>query len=106
MPAKNILLFGATGQIGSFILEAVLTARNSFGRVAIFTSARTAEAKSAYLEKLKQQKVDIIIGDVEDESAVKAAYNGIIHSTIVYITYYTPPALSIASQWLIGPPRN
>ncbi|KAJ5408528.1 hypothetical protein N7509_002411 [Penicillium cosmopolitanum] len=77
MAAKNILLFGATGQIGSFILEAILTTRDSFGRVAIFTSARTAETKSAYLEKLKQQKIEIIIGDVDDENAVKAAYNGI-----------------------------
>jgi uncharacterized protein YbjT (DUF2867 family) len=87
MAAKNILLFGATGQIGSFILEAVLTARDSFGRVAIFTSARTAETKSAYLEKLIQQKVEIIVGDVEDESAVKAAYNGIRYPIKLYLLY-------------------
>lgn len=99
MAAKNILLFGATGQIGSFILEAILTTRDSFGRVAIFTSARTAETKSAYLEKLKQQKIEIIIGDVDDENAVKAAYNGIRHSIIVYLLLYynyphpSPPQL-------------
>ena len=78
MVAKNLLLFGATGQIGSFILEAILSARSSFDRVAIFTSAKTAETKSEYLERLKQQKVEILTGDVENESAVKAAYKGII----------------------------
>lgn len=77
MAAKNLLLFGATGQIGSFIVEAILNARSSFDRVAIFTSSKTAEAKSEYLENLKQQRVEILIGDVEDESAVKAAYKGI-----------------------------
>ncbi|KAJ5085437.1 hypothetical protein N7532_010208 [Penicillium argentinense] len=77
MAAKNLLFFGATGQIGSFILEAILTKRGSFGRVAIFTSARTTETKSAYLKKLKAQDVEVIVGDVEDESAIKAAYTGI-----------------------------
>jgi len=76
MVAQSILLFGATGQIGSFILSAVLTARSQFGRVAIFTSPRTAETKAAFLEKLKQQNVEVIIGDIEDENAVKAAYSG------------------------------
>ncbi|KAJ5947300.1 hypothetical protein N7466_000315 [Penicillium verhagenii] len=77
MSPKNLLLFGATGTIGSFILESILTARSQFDRVAIFTSPRTAETKAAYLEKLKAQNIEVIVGDVEDESAVKAAYNGI-----------------------------
>lgn len=79
--AKNLLLFGATGQIGSFILESILTARNSFNRVAIFTSTRTAEAKSAYLNKLQHHKIEIITGDIEDENAIKAAYKGTIKFT-------------------------
>lgn len=74
--AQNLLLFGATGQIGSFILESILTSRNSFNRVAILTSTRTAETKSAYLNKLQQHKIEIIIGDIEDENAIKAAYKG------------------------------
>lgn len=76
MAAQNILLFGATGQIGSFILTAILSARTQFGRVAIFTSPHTAETKAAYLEKLKKQNVEVIIGSIEDENAIKTAYDG------------------------------
>lgn len=75
-PAKNILLFGATGNIGSFILDAILPVRSQFGRIAIFTSPHTAETKAAQLEKLKEQGVEVIIGSVEDEEAVKSAYAG------------------------------
>ncbi|KAJ5748213.1 uncharacterized protein N7511_009909 [Penicillium nucicola] len=75
--AKNILLFGATGTIGSFILDAILPVRDQFNRVAIFTSAHTAETKAEHLDKLRKQNVEIIIGSVEDEEAVKAAYEGI-----------------------------
>lgn len=74
--AKNILLFGATGTIGSFILDAILPARSQFNRIAIFTSPHTAETKAAQLSKLKQQGVEVIIGNVEEEEAVKAAYAG------------------------------
>ena len=73
---SNLLLFGATGQIGSFILDAIVSVRGKFGRVAIFTSQRTAETKASYLDKLRQQNIEIIVGDVEDENAVKAAYEG------------------------------
>ena len=89
MAPKNLLLFGATGQIGSFILEAILSARSQFTRVAIFTSQRTAETKTSYLDKLKKQNVEVIVGNVEDENAVKAAFEGmsfysfpIIHETL------------------------
>ncbi|OQE47526.1 hypothetical protein PENCOP_c001G02374 [Penicillium coprophilum] len=75
--AKNILLFGATGNIGSFILDAILPERSQFGRIAIFTSPRTAETKTSDLNKLKDQGVEVIVGNVEDENAVKAAYEGI-----------------------------
>ena len=74
--AKNILLFGATGTIGSFVLDAILTERPQFDRVAIFTSPHTAEAKASQLNKLKEQGVEVIVGNVENENAVKAAYEG------------------------------
>ncbi|KAJ5083612.1 hypothetical protein N7456_013039 [Penicillium angulare] len=77
MSPKNLLLFGATGTIGSYILDAILSARSQFDRVAIFTSPRTAETKASALEKLKAQNVEIIVGDIEDEEAIKAAYVGI-----------------------------
>lgn len=80
MSTQNILLFGATGAIGSFILNAILAQRSQFGRIAIFTSQRTAETKG---EQLKKQGVEVIIGDLEDESVVKAAYEGkYIHSLL------------------------
>ncbi|KAG0158914.1 hypothetical protein PDIDSM_6434 [Penicillium digitatum] len=63
--AKKILLFGATGNIGSFILDAILSERSRFGRVVIFTSPQTAETK------------EVIVGNIEDENAVKGAYEGI-----------------------------
>ncbi|KAJ5367699.1 hypothetical protein N7541_001640 [Penicillium brevicompactum] len=75
--AKNILLFGATGTIGTFILDALLSVRSQFGRIAIFTSPHTAKTKTAQLDKLKKQTVEVIIGNVEDEEAVKSAYAGI-----------------------------
>ncbi|KAJ5760626.1 hypothetical protein N7520_007782 [Penicillium odoratum] len=81
--SKNLLLFGATGAIGSFILEAILSARPQFDRVAIFTSPRTAETKASHLEKLKAQNVEIIVGDIEDEDAIKAAYTGTTQSNSI-----------------------
>jgi FlaA1/EpsC-like NDP-sugar epimerase len=90
--AKNILLFGATGTIGSFILDAILPVRAQFNRVAIFTSPHTAETKSAHLEKLKQQNVEVIIGSVEDEEAIKAAYEGLnLPLSPIYQSQYINP---------------
>lgn len=79
MTPQNILLFGATGQIGTFILDAILSAREKFNRIAIFTSPHTVEIKASHLKELKQRNVDVIVGDVEDENAVKAAYEGKTH---------------------------
>ncbi|KAJ5551340.1 hypothetical protein N7535_000710 [Penicillium sp. DV-2018c] len=75
--AKNILLFGATGNIGTYILNAILSSRDKFNRIAIFTSPNTATSKATQLNKLKEQGVEIVVGNVEDENAVKAAYEGI-----------------------------
>ncbi|OGM48954.1 isoflavone reductase family protein [Aspergillus bombycis] len=76
---KNILLFGATGNIGSYILDAILAAREEFDRVAIFTSLATAAAKKDFLDDLKRSKnVEVLVGDLQqDEDAVKKAYEGI-----------------------------
>jgi uncharacterized protein YbjT (DUF2867 family) len=73
MSPQNILVFGATGTIGSYILDAILAQREQFGRIAVFTSARTAETKG---DALKKKGVEVIVGDLEDENAVKAAYEG------------------------------
>jgi FlaA1/EpsC-like NDP-sugar epimerase len=74
---RNILLFGATGNIGIYILNAILAAREEFDRIAIFTSSATATSKSDFLNGLKQNKnVEVIVGDIQDEDAVRKAYNG------------------------------
>ncbi|KOC14200.1 isoflavone reductase family protein [Aspergillus flavus AF70] len=75
---RNILLFGATGNIGTYILQAILTARDEFDRIAIFTSQATAASKKDYLDDLKRTKnVEVLVGDVQDQDAVRKAYHGI-----------------------------
>ena len=74
---QNILLFGALGFIGTYITEAIIKSRSSFGRIVIFTSSSTATSKSAGLELLKSQGVEIIVGDVNNDSEVLNAYEGI-----------------------------
>lgn len=87
MPPQNILVFGATGAIGSFILNAILAQREHFGRIAIFTSARTAETKG---DALKKQGIEVIVGNLEDENAIKAAYEGkYIHTPSISTLFYT-----------------
>lgn len=75
-PSKNILIFGGTGVIGKFITQGLLNANPSFDRVAIFTSASTAQNKTALLEPWKQQGLEIIVGDITSDSDVLSAYKG------------------------------
>jgi nucleoside-diphosphate-sugar epimerase len=74
-PSK-ILLFGATGVIGKYILEQLIEAKPAFERVGIFTSPGTAETKKEDLEKLKEKGVKVVIGDVNSDSDVKKAFEG------------------------------
>jgi nucleoside-diphosphate-sugar epimerase len=83
---QNILLFGATGQIGSHILSALLSARTEFQRIAIFTSLSTATSKAEHLNALKANGVEVIVGDLTAEADVKRAYEGISLPTTYPIT--------------------
>ncbi|KAL1968900.1 hypothetical protein VTN77DRAFT_1261 [Rasamsonia byssochlamydoides] len=80
---RNILLFGATGNIGRFILDAIVSARSEFNRVVVFTSAaagtgtETPNSKAALLADLANKRVEVITGDIADEKAVAEAYRGI-----------------------------
>ncbi|KAL1988195.1 hypothetical protein VTN96DRAFT_725 [Rasamsonia emersonii] len=77
---RNILLFGATGTIGRFILDAIVSARSEFDRVVVFTSSAAAAGtpKAAVLDDLAANKgVEVIRGDIADEKAVEEAYRGI-----------------------------
>lgn len=95
MAPQNILLFGATGAIGRFILNALLAQRSQFGRIAIFTSPRTAETKG---EQLKKQGIEVIVGSIEDESAVKAAYEGKYTHTHTHTQSASPSSMDYTSN--------
>lgn len=76
-PSK-ILIFGATGQIGTYITEALLAAAPPFPSISIFTSAETARSKDALLSQWKARGLSVIVGDVTDKAQVQAAYaNGV-----------------------------
>lgn len=76
LKAENILLFGATGLIGKFILEAILNNRSRFNRVAVFTSPSTLDRKKDAIESLKSKGVEVVVGDVKNEKDVLNAYEG------------------------------
>jgi NAD(P)-dependent dehydrogenase (short-subunit alcohol dehydrogenase family) len=72
-PSK-ILIFGATGQIGAYITEALLSADPPFPHVAAFTSEATARDKAALLSRWRSRGLSVITGDVTDKAQVQAAY--------------------------------
>jgi len=75
-PKENLLLLGATGYIGSYILDQIIAAKPSFGRIAIFTSPKTAETKAEKIEKLKAQGVEVIIGNTGNDEELLKAFEG------------------------------
>jgi putative NADH-flavin reductase len=74
---ENLLLLGATGYIGTYILEQIIKAKENFGKIAIFTSPSTAEKKPDVLEKLKGQGVEVIIGDTGNSEELLKAFEGV-----------------------------
>lgn len=73
--ASNILIFGATGFIGTFITEKIISAQPAFNHITIFTSTNTVNTKGELLDKWKKAgKVTIITGEVDSEADVSAAY--------------------------------
>jgi uncharacterized protein YbjT (DUF2867 family) len=73
---QDILVFGGTGVIGQFIVKALLASKDSFGRLAIFTSQNTVETKASFIRSLKDGGFEIIVGDVRNDEDVVAAYQG------------------------------
>jgi hypothetical protein len=72
---NKILVFGATGLIGTHILNAILNAQPPFEKVGIFTSTSTANAKGQLLDELKTKGVEIHIGDVTSTEDITKAYS-------------------------------
>lgn len=75
-PSKKILVFGGTGLIGKFLVDALVEAKGSFERIGIFTSAATVDSKKELIDSYKSQGVEVITGDVGSESDVLEAYKG------------------------------
>lgn len=71
---SRILVIGATGVIGKFITEAIISAKPSFNHVAILTSSKTVETKHELLERWRQSGVSIVTGDVTKDTDVAHAY--------------------------------
>lgn len=73
--ASNILIFGATGFIGTFITDKIVAAQPAFNHITIFTSTNTVNTKGELLGRWKKAvNVTVITGDVDSEADVSAAY--------------------------------
>ncbi|GAM38996.1 isoflavone reductase family protein [Talaromyces pinophilus] len=83
---RNILLIGATGNIGRFITRSIVSARGEFDRVAILTSAPAAgsEKEKFINEELKPKNVEIIVGDISNEEDVLNAYKAKGIDTVIF----------------------
>jgi uncharacterized protein YbjT (DUF2867 family) len=79
MSKSNLLVFGATGAIGSYIIAAIVNAKDSFGRIAVFTSPNTLSTKATEINALRENGVEIITGDVTKKEDVVAAFEGAFH---------------------------
>ncbi|OJJ08284.1 hypothetical protein ASPVEDRAFT_47451 [Aspergillus versicolor CBS 583.65] len=77
MSTSNLLVFGATGAIGSYIIAAIVNARDSFNRIAVFTSPNTLSAKETEINVLRDKGVEILVGDVTNKDDVLKAFDGI-----------------------------
>ncbi|KAL4931407.1 uncharacterized protein BDV17DRAFT_288947 [Aspergillus undulatus] len=77
MSKSSLLIFGATGAIGSYITAAIVNAKDQFARIAIFTSPNTLETKGAEITALREKGVDIIVGDLNRKEDVLRAFEGI-----------------------------
>jgi len=76
-PPKNILVIGATGLIGRYIIQELIAAKDAFGRLAVFTSEDTAQKKASEIDSLKSKGVNIILGDLTNTVDIQRAYEGI-----------------------------
>ncbi|EXJ84779.1 hypothetical protein A1O3_05451 [Capronia epimyces CBS 606.96] len=76
---KKLLIFGATGLVGSRITREIVRNKSQFERIAIFTSRTTVESatKSEQIASLQKEGVGVIVGDVTSAGDVARAYSGI-----------------------------
>lgn len=75
-PTEKVLVFGATGVIGRYIVKALVHAQPPFKRIGIYTSANTVEKKAAEIQSLKDKGAEVIVGDFNDEAKILETYKG------------------------------
>jgi len=81
---QNLLIFGATGYIGTHITQQIIKSKDSFGRIAIFTSPNTVENKADVIKGLKEEGVEVIVGDATSTDDIVKAYQGFYPSSFVH----------------------
>lgn len=86
---KKVLVFGATGVIGRYIIEEIVKARDSFDKIGLFTSHETVEKKSDEINGWKEKGVEVFVGDVTDREDILKAYAG-----KYFMSHYLVPRLS------------
>lgn len=71
----NILILGATGNIGTYITRAIVDAHSQghFGRISIYTSEQTLVEKVQDICALESWDVEIFVGSLDDEDRFKDA---------------------------------
>lgn len=74
---KKILIFGGTGTIGKYITSSILRAKPAFDQVILFTSANADATKRDLLSKWRSDGLSIIVGNLQSEADVRAAYKGV-----------------------------
>lgn len=79
----NILIFGATGLIGEHITSAILSQKDKFNRIVVFTSENTIWTKSDEVDDLKRRGAEIIAGDFRSASDVSEALEAAETDTVV-----------------------
>ena len=76
LPAKNILILGATGVVGTYITRAVVDSKHLFNRICVLTSEKTIIEKVQDICALESWGVEIFVCRLENEKKVKEAYKG------------------------------
>ncbi|PBP27800.1 NAD(P)-binding Rossmann-fold containing protein [Diplocarpon rosae] len=77
MAKENLLMIGGTGYIGTYILDQIINAKESFGSISIFTSPTTEANKADVLDNLRKRGVSVIIGNVNNPEDLLKAFQGI-----------------------------
>ncbi|ETS80971.1 hypothetical protein PFICI_05973 [Pestalotiopsis fici W106-1] len=79
---SRLLIIGATGVIGKYITNAILSSKsriNSLSQISILTSPATASnpAKEALLSSWKDQGLTVITGDITSVDDIRSAYKDV-----------------------------